>query len=441
MPGYRYSVKFFLQKSEPKNVQTQLRCYIRYNSKLVIVGTGINIKPVDWNADKNEPRQKATLLNADKLKSDLEDIKKWVSDAFDHLTEKNKSYPNEAELKELCKYIIKSSGLLPGQTKDKPKITLTWYINKLIDDTKSGKRSKSNGGKFTPDTIKHYNSAYGVINRYAQHIGKPVLQFSDIDMDFYYGFKDYAYNLEIPLSDNYFGTIIKFLKTCMNEAAEEGLHTNAIHNNKRFVKVQADVDNVYLNIDQLQKIIDADLKGDSKLDRVRDLFIVGCWTGLRFSDFTNIKPENIEGNLIQIKAQKTGELIAIPVHENVKNVMAKYTDKTFNNLPPAISNAKMNEYLKDLGKKSGLSEIKVLEKAQGGKIVKVEKPLHDLITTHTARRSFASNMFRMGVPAMVIMGVTGHKTETSFMKYIKVSPREKAQIMQEVWARQTMKAV
>ena len=441
MAGFRYSVKFFLQKSEPKNEPTQLRCYIRYNSRLVIVGTGLSIKPVDWNAEKNEPRQKATLLNADKLKHDLENIRKWVSAAFDYLTKRSRAYPDEAELKELCKFVIKNDGQLPGQSSNTLATNLTSYMEKLIRDTKSGKRTKSNGAPFSPDTVKHYNSAFGIIKKYTAHAGKSELRFSDIDIDFYNEFKNFAYNLDPPLSDNYFGAVIKFLKTCMNEAAEDLLHTNNAHKGKRFIKVQTEVDNIYLNTEQLQKIMNADLKDSDKLARVRDLFLIGCWTGLRFSDFTNIKPENIDGNFIQIKTQKTGEVIAIPIHETVKNIMARYAGKTFNSLPPGISNQKMNTYLKDLLKAAELNEIKTLEKSQGGKLVKIQKPLYELVSTHTARRSFASNMFRIGVPAMIIMGVTGHKTESSFMKYIKVSPREKAQIMQDYWTRQTMKAV
>lgn len=76
------------------------------------------------------------------------------------------------------------------------------------------------------------------------------------------------------------------------------------------------------------------------LDRVRDLFLVGCWTGLRFSDFSRIAPENIKGDFIEIETQKTAEPVVIPIHTTVKQIMKKYKGKYPNSLPPAISNEK-----------------------------------------------------------------------------------------------------
>lgn len=101
----------------------------------------------------------------------------------------------------------------------------------------------------------------------------------------------------------------------------------------------------------------------------------------------------------------------------------------------------MNEYLKDLGREAKFIELVSLEKAKAGMKIILTLPLADLITTHTARRAFASNMFRMGVPTFIIMAVTGHITEKAFFKYIKVTPKEKAEIMREIWQRQSMKVI
>ncbi|MDB5133829.1 MAG: hypothetical protein JWP37_432, partial [Mucilaginibacter sp.] len=363
MAGFRHSVKFYLQKSEPQNKVTQIRAYVRYNNKLVIIGTGKMIEPRYWNNDKNEPKQTAKLANADKLKSDIENIGKWLSSTFEYLTSKENVYPEPEKLKELCLQVLKTDGTLPDQYKKPDKLSVAGYIKRLISDTKSGRRSNSKGETLAPGTIRHYNSAAGVINRYLKHCYKSDIGFAEIDLQFYYDFRDYAYQVE-KLSDNYFGTAIKFLKTVMTEAADEGLHNNNIHNHKRFVKVRADVENIYLNQDQLQKLFDKDLSEKPKLDRVRDLFLVGCWTGLRFSDFTNIKASNIDGNFIEIKTQKTGETVAIPIHSTVKAIMHKYEDKTENSLPPAISNVKLNLYLKELGKEVKFNEIITLEKAK-----------------------------------------------------------------------------
>ena len=440
MAALKHSVKLNLQKTDPQNKATQIRAHIRFNNKLVIVGTGESIEPRYWNTEKNEPKLTARLKDADKLKAKLKDICKWLSDAFEFEASKENEYPDPEKLKEAAIYTLKNKGAILGQSNRPTRVTLAQYIDRLIADTEKGRRTSSRGEVFAPGTVRHYNSAKGVITRFLAHISKPDILFEEIDMKFYYDFRDFAYTNE-ELSDNYFGTCIKFLKTVMNEAADEGLNANMIYKNKKFVKVNIDVENIYLTADQLEIMFKKDLSKLEKLDRVRDLFLVGCWTGLRFSDFTNIQPENIDGNFIDIKTQKTGEKIAIPIHPTVKAILEKYAGKTPNSLPPPISNVKMNEYLKDLGKELDFDEIITLEKNRGGRIEKQSKALHELLTTHTARRSFASNMFRLGVPSMIIMAVTGHRSEASFMKYIKVTPREKAAIMAEIWQRQAMKVV
>lgn len=320
------------------------------------------------------------------------------------------------------------------------KIGLIEYMELLAENTASGKRVKKNGERYAPETPKHYRSTTRLIARFIESKYTTKVNFDDVTLDFYYDLKNFAFNVE-KITDNYFGTVIKFLKTAMNEAAEEGLHSNTNHKSKRFIKTTNDVENVYLDESQLSKLAAKDFSGNKKIERARDLFLVGCWTGLRFSDFNNIRPKNIKNGFIEMKTQKTGEMVIIPIHSVIDDIMKRYHGQTANSLPPPISNVKLNEYIKDAVKDAELTESVTLERVKGGKKYTITKPLNELVSTHTARRSFASNMFKLGVPSIVIMAITGHKTEKSFLKYIKVTPREKAEIMREIWARQSMKAV
>ena len=440
MSAFKHTVKFVLQQTKIASKETPLRCFVRYNDTRSVFPSGEVIEPRYWNIKNQEPRQLAAFPAGPKIASNLKNVKACVALAFDTLTSINKIYPDPEALKELAIQIIKNDGVLPGtSTKTEIKDLFT-YIDKLIDDTKTGKRVKEKGVKYSPGTVRHYNSAYGILKRFAEYKRVKTFKFDDVNLDFYFELKDYAYQVE-KLSDNYFGAAIKFLKTCMNESKEEKLHSNEQHNSKRFVKVAVDVDNVYLTSDQLEILLKHDFSKEGRLEKARDLFLIGCWTGLRFSDFTNIKPKNIQGDFIEIKTQKTGESVAIPIHPAVREIMTRYADKTPNSLPPAISNVKLNLYIKDVAKEVGFTHSVTLDKSKSGASYAVSKPLHELITTHTARRAFASNMFKMGVPTLVIMAVTGHKTELAFLKYIKVTPKEKAELMREIWNRETMKVV
>ena len=125
---------------------------------------------------------------------------------------------------------------------------------------------------------------------------------------------------------------------------------------------------------------------------------------------------------IKIATQKTGETVVVPIKNVVRQIFHKYNGE----LPSIISNQKMNEYLKAIGEKARISSDIVKTFTKRAKRQSETFKKHNLITTHTARRSFATNAFLNDVPTISIMKITGHKTEKAFMKYIKISPEENA---------------
>ncbi len=149
----------------------------------------------------------------------------------------------------------------------------------------------------------------------------------------------------VKLSTNTIGKHIQILKLVMNEAMELGLNSNISHKSKRFAVLREKSDSIYLNKNDLLEIEQFDLSRYPKLERVRDLFLVGCYTGLRYSDYSILKPENIRDGLIEITQVKTNDPVVIPVHDVVARIMAKYGGL----LPRSLSNQKTNDYLKDLG--------------------------------------------------------------------------------------------
>jgi len=166
-----------------------------------------------------------------------------------------------------------------------------------------------------------------------------------------------------------------------------------------------------------------DLKNDKQLEGVRDLFIIGCFTGLRFSDLSELKKENIiDGNKIKIKTNKANEIVIIPLHRYVREIIRKYNGE----IPKALSNPKMNLNLKHLGTLAKINDLAEVSITKGGKLVKNTVKKSSLICTHTARRSFATNLYLKGIPSITIMKITGHQTEKSFLRYISISQEENA---------------
>jgi integrase len=210
----------------------------------------------------------------------------------------------------------------------------------------------------------------------------------------------------------------------MNYANDKGYTANTGHKHNNFKKLEETSDSIYLNDSELETLYNLNLSEFPKLDRVRDLFLIGCHTGLRYSDLSQLTENSITdgGTRISITTAKTGERVVIPLHWQVKAILQKW-----NGIPPrSISNQKMNEYLKNLGEKAELFEPTNLTITRGGFQVSTNYKKWQLITVHTARRSFATNMFLADVPSISIMKITGHRTEKAFMKYIKITQEQNA---------------
>ena len=228
---------------------------------------------------------------------------------------------------------------------------------------------------------------------------------------------------------NTVGKKIQTLKIFLNEATARGINTNLKYQSTRFIAVTEESDNIYLTVEEIEKIYSLDLSDKPKLEKVRDLFVIGCWTGLRYSDWNKVRPENIQEGFVSLKQQKTGQPVVIPLHPTVQAILDKYDG----DLPRPITNQKFNEYLKLVAKLADFKEAITKQITRGGKTETIIRHKWEMVTTHTARRSFATNMYKMGVPSITIMAITGHRTETAFLKYIKVTPQEQAKLMREIW--------
>lgn len=177
---------------------------------------------------------------------------------------------------------------------------------------------------------------------------------------------------------------------------------------------------IYLDMDEIIRIQKIELYGS--MDAIRDRFIIGCLTGLRFSDYRRLSKQHVQKGCFVITTLKTKTKVVIPIHPIVAVILKKYNG----DLPHAYSNWYFNKYLPSIGAKARINEKIMIERQLKGVIVQEAYLKHELITTHTARRSAATNMYLAGIPTFRIMLITGHATEAAFFKYIRITRQENA---------------
>jgi integrase len=217
------------------------------------------------------------------------------------------------------------------------------------------------------------------------------------------------------LKINYISTLVSLIKTMTKKAA---MYSYAIDKTYDDVTVGNEIPfSVYLSEMEIARIYYF-VGLTKKQERIRDLFVVGCFTGLRYSDYSTLTKENFSKDFIIKITKKTKTKVTIPLHEIVREVYDKYDGQ----VSPNLCIQHFNRYIKKICKKVGLNKEIRFDYTRGGRIINVSKPKWQLISSHTARRSAATNMYKTGrMSTYDIMALTGHKTEKSFFRYIKIT--------------------
>ena len=172
-------------------------------------------------------------------------------------------------------------------------------------------------------------------------------------------------------------------------------------------------------------------KENSYLEKVRDVFLFQCFTGLRYSDVENLKRSDVKDKFIEITTVKTNDSLTIELNEHSKKILDKYKDyqDKKERALPVITNQRMNDYLKELAQLAGIDEPIRETYHIGSKRFDEVIPKYALLSTHAGRRTFICNALSLGIPPQVVMKWTGHSDYKTMKPYIDVADETKANAM------------
>ena len=242
--------------------------------------------------------------------------------------------------------------------------------------------------------------------------------------DFDYKRVESLYNFlgsEYRLKKNTINAIIKKIVTCVNCMRDDGLNVGRGYEDYKLN--DEEVTAISLSEDEIERIYNLPLR--QEIGVIRDLFILSCETGLRYSDLVQIKQENINNDTLVRKTKKTGAIVIIPLRRRSREILKK-------RLPEYKgSQTNYNKVIKTICKRAGIVDKVLVEYTCGGKVVRRSVPRYTLVSSHTGRRTFATTAYLAGIPIVRIMLLTGHKTEEAFFRYIRISKKENATTLSE----------
>jgi len=253
------------------------------------------------------------------------------------------------------------------------------------------------------------------------------IRFNTINKDFYNAFIKFCVETRNH-SANTLSRNIGLFKTFMYWALLNKFTYNDEFKNFKNIK-KFITNEVALTKEQVNEIKNFDLENNQKLIRVRDLFVFGCSTGMRYSNYSKVKKNDIRDGFINvIDVKDKSKSLSIPLNKYSNEILEKYEYRL-----PAISNQKFNDYLKELFLKMDYTEIIKKTMRYGNDIIETESPLYGRISSHTARRSFITIMKNEGVPDKVIMSYTGHKSIEVFNNYYRPNQEHRINFMNQVF--------
>lgn len=401
------SINFYLKEPESTSDSIILLSYYNKNFRFKF-SIGESIDPKKWNSQNQ--RAKRTFVGAQELNQFIESIEEVVQKFIRTTLSHGEELTSKAIRSHLKNFLNKTDKVV------EPKFfeSLTQYLK-----VKEGKLSFNY--LRTVKTLQNHLLEFQTKEKYK-------IDFKNIDLAFYELYTSFLFKK--GLTNNTVGVDISRLKRFLDWSQEMGYNSSTFYKNKSFKAIESETEMITLTEEELFKIYNLDLTKNKKLQNIRDSFCFGCFTGLRYSDIEKIRKENFRNGELIITILKTKEHTNIPLNDYAKEILFR------NNFHlPMISNQKSNEYLKELLKHCEIDTLVKVTRFRGSERLEEIKPKYQLISTHTARRTFVTLCLEKGLRPEVVMSITGHKNYKNFKKYIQLTDKVKISELKRVWTK------
>lgn len=404
--------KLIFKLDKPKNETSLIMMVYRYGGKKLVLSTSVSIPVLHWNSNTQRIKTVKERPEYITYNKQLDKYQNAFYASMDFFVSNSES-PSMLQLKEAI-------------------------LSKVSNKANVSKEYSSNVCKFITQIIESINNKKNETSKVYSQILKnlkafptgPQLEFKDLSLARLEEFRDFYIHTPRANTGEFYrrGTIYRHLKhfiTIINKAKDHGIKVNDAYLKSSWrIKGPDDEisgNDVVLSDDEIKLLETTPL--DERYDRIRDIFLLGLYTGQRYSDYAKLSKDNIifnnEREYLQVVQKKTKNRVKIPYSEKIKTIFEKY-----NGYPKSISLQNFNDGIKEVCEIIGINASVIIYYDIPAKGI-VEKNVHPkwkFVSTHTARRTFCTNAKRNGVPDKVIMQISGHKSLRTFQAYVRINP-------------------
>ena len=400
-----------------ENVPIRMR--VNFASKRIEFTTGYRIDAAKWDTDKQRVRNGCT----NKLKQSASEINASLLGYYTEVQEIFKKFEVE-EIMPTPEQIKEAFNALHKPIEEvKPRKSTPNAFYKVFDE-------------FVRDCGRQNDWTDSTYEKFAA-VKNHLMNFRDgLTFDFFdeKGLNDYVTYLRDvkEMRNSTIGKQLSFLKWFLRWAFKKGLHQNNAYDSYKPKLKSTQKKIIFLTWEELNKLREFEIPAAKQaLDRVRDVFLFQCFTGLRYSDVFNLRRSDIKGDHIEVTTVKTSDSLIIELNNHSKAILDKYKDVAFEDdkVLPVITNQKMNDYLKELAKLAGIDEPVRQTYYRGNERIDEVTPKYALLGTHAGRRTFICNALALGIPPQVVMKWTGHSDYKAMKPYIDIADDIKANAM------------
>lgn len=426
------NITFQLEKRKKDGVLIEenmpIRMRVVFGGNRIEFTTGYRIDNNKW--DVSAQRVKKGFSNKLKqsyseINSELNRLEYLVHDIFKEF-ELKETMPSTADIKNQFNDRTQLSQPVKAEDKDNQADLSFWDVLKLFTEENGRLKSWTKASYQKFEAMRKHLLDFGSDKKF-----KRVIDFETFDEK---GLNDYMTFLltKLKMLNSTVDNQVSFLKWFLRWSHEKGYHGNSAYLSFRPRLKNTQKAIIFLTKEELNQIIEFQIPREKQyLGRVRDVLLFCCYTGLRYSDVANLKRSDIKEGFIEITTIKTTDSLRIELNKHSKAILEKYKEFQFSNdkALPVISNQKMNEYVKELGKLAKIETPVRITQYTGNERKDTIYPKHELLSTHTGRKTFICTALALGIPPHVVMKWTGHSDYKAMKPYIDIADSIKAETM------------